>query len=199
MFRKTMILAMAVGIVAAMALPASAGASWKHNGVATQQNVQLPFTGTNIKFESQTIGGGLGCQVTSEVTFEPGTTGKAKSFKAHPTSDTTNCFGTGGLAFCQVHNLQPQTGFQWVIHTAGATTTSITITHGTITSQTTGGFCPFSHLDLTPGTLEGHADAHKFSTIQITGKAHVIIGGQTEASATISGLLHLEGTPTYEI
>jgi hypothetical protein len=197
MFRKTMILAMALGVVAAMALPAGAGASWKHGGVAIKENVQLPFTGTNIKFESQTIGGGLGCQVTSNVQFKAGqTTGTATSFTAHPTNDTTNCFGTGGLAFCQVHNLQPQTGFQWVIHTAGATTTSITITHGTITSTTTGGFCPVSHVHVAAGTVEGHADAHKVSTIQITGKAHVIAGGLTDPAATVTGLLHIA---TYEI
>jgi hypothetical protein len=199
MLRKTTTLAMALGIVAAMALPAGAGANWKHNGQPIQSNVQVPFTGTNVKFESQVIGGGLGCQVTSEVQFKANqTTGTATSFKAHPTSDTANCFGTGGLAFCQIHNLTPQQGIQWVIHTAAGTTLSIT--HGDVTAQLTGGFCPLSHFHLKAGTIVGTADAHKVSTITLTGIAWVVGDGVLQDhNAAVTGLLHLEQTPTYEI
>jgi hypothetical protein len=204
MFKKMTVLAMAVGIVAAMALPATAGASWKHNKVPIQANVQLPFTGTNVKFESKKLNGGLGCQVTSQVQFKAAqTTATAESFKAHPTSDTANCFGTGALAFCQIHKLQPQEGIQWVVHTGAGTT--ITITHGEIKSEATGAFCPFGadptilNVSVKAGTVTGTADAHKVSTITLSGQAHVVTPIGEDNEATVSGLLHLEQAPTYEI
>ena len=162
MFKKMTVLAMAVGVVAAFALPASASASWKHSGVAIQNNVQLNVTG-KVRFQGTL--GGVECQVKSQVTFLAGqTTGIAHQFVAHPTNETTNCVGLGGIAPCQIHNLTPQTAANWSFHTEswqtvtaahpqttlGAThTRAAVITPQTIQSQLTGGvFCLVKKVQL---------------------------------------------------
>ena len=160
--KKMTMLAMAVGVVAAFALPASASASWKHHGVAIQSNVQLNVTG-NVRFQGTL--GGIQCQVKSQVTFLTGqTTGIAHQFVAHPTNETTNCVGLGGLAPCQVHNLTPQTAANWSFHTEAWQTVTVAhpqttlgatharaavITPQTIQSQLTGGiFCLIKKVQL---------------------------------------------------
>jgi hypothetical protein len=41
MFRKTIVIAMAAGAMAALALPSAAGANWKHHNTDIQQNVTV--------------------------------------------------------------------------------------------------------------------------------------------------------------
>lgn len=209
MIKKMTVLAMAVGIVAAFALPATASANWKHKGANIVQPVQIGFTGTNVAFQSSL--GGVECQITSRVQFNPGTTGIAETFVPHPVDATTNCKGTGGLAFCQIHNVEP-TNLPWTIHTSGAT--EIKITSGDIHSTPTGGFCPMEWLTVTPTTVTGIVDDHKVSTVQLSGS--VIVDAQTKGqqsnphlrngaidqlNAQVSGLLHVESpnAGTYEI
>jgi hypothetical protein len=199
MFKKMTVLAMAVGIVAAFALPSAASANWKHvkNGVASpiQTDVTLGLTG-QARFQSQL--GGVECQVTSEVTFEAGTTtGKAKTFDPHPVDETANCKGTGGLAGCQIHNLDP-TSLPWTIHTAGVNT--ITITIGQIHSTSTGFFCPVSSITLEPGTVTATTDSGAVEEANLSGTLQSLIGG-SETQVHVGGKLLVEdpNKNTYEV
>ncbi len=200
MLKKMTVLAMAVGILAAMALPASAPAAWKHHDVAIQINKTTGFTG-NVRFQGGL--GGVECQVTSAVEFKANqTTGTAETFKPHPTSETSNCKGLGGLIGCQIHELTPQEP-GWVIHTATATT--ITVTTTTIHSVPTGGFCPLKTISLTAGTVTFTPNQpNTVTTAALSGQlqAHQQTAGSgtvhTE-EVTVSGTLTAEEPHTYSI
>ncbi len=212
MLKKIIVLAMALGVVAAFALPATAGAAWKHKGLPIQQAVDLDVTGTNVKFQSSV--GGVECQTISTVTFNgPGqeaTTGKADSFKPHPGTDTQNCKGFGGLAPCQIHNLTPTGvsphGTGWVLHTS-TNPNRIQITVGEIHSQATGFFCPFQNITLTAGNVEATPEQEPVKTLNLSGQLEGHLWNssqptnQTTVTTTISGVLHVlgEANGTYEI
>jgi hypothetical protein len=147
MLKKMTVLAMAVGALAAMVLPASASANWKHHNTNISEAAQIGLTG-NVRFQGPI--GGVECQITSRAKFNPGTTGVAETFVPHPTSDTTNCKGTGGLSPCQIHGVTPQAP-NWVFHTTATSAISLTTTD--ITSTLTGGFCLVKHINLTGGTV----------------------------------------------
>ncbi len=181
MLRKTMVVAMAVGVLGAVGVPGVAVGSWQHNHQALQQNVQLGLTGN---FRMQSGLGGFECQVTSRVQFSPGTTGVVETFVPHPTSETANCKGLGGLAFCQIHNLTPQAP-NWTMHTDASQTPQGTkethqnaavITTTTIHSQATGGFCPVTTISFTVGKLgmiPEPTSSTTISSIQIHGPLQV--------------------------
>jgi hypothetical protein len=157
MLKKMTMLAMAVGLLAALALPAAASATWKHgHSTAIQNNVTLSLTG-QATFQSPL--GGIRCQVTSDVIFKAGqTTGTVESFLTDPAgSDTNACEGTGGLSPCEVHDVTPQTGLNWVLHTRSSPS-RIEITTGQLTSQTTGAFCLVTHVVLDAGTVTATPD-----------------------------------------
>lgn len=157
MLKKTIVLAMAVGLMAAVGLPGVAAASWKHHKTAISTDTQIGLTG-KIRTEGKL--GGVECQITMRVKLTAGTTtGHAETFVPHPTDSTADCKGLGGYAGCQVHSLTPQAP-NWLIHTApwqttqlvnhqtsqttvGGTqhTTAITITTQSITYEATGAFC----------------------------------------------------------
>jgi uncharacterized membrane protein len=236
MLKKMTVLAIAIGVVAAFALPVSASADWKHHETATQQNVTIGVTG-KAKFQGGL--GGVECQVTSKVTFQPGTTGLVETFVPHPTDTTTNCRGTGGLAFCQIHDVTPfgtsnpsallSTTNPWTLHTGNYQTTQlvvhqqqpkiittlangtqhtdvIVITTGEITSQATDGFCPVTHIRLTPGTVAGLPTPPKtIQTIALTGTLRgdltTVSGPIDEEDVTVSGTLEIESPNgnTYSI
>jgi hypothetical protein len=135
MLKKMTVLAMAVGVLAALALPASASAAWRHHQTAIQQDVQLGLTG-QARFQGEN--GGIECQVTSKVKFLSGqTTGNVETFVPHPTDATTNCKGLGALAFCQIHDVTPfgtinqsallSTTNPWTLHTANYQTTQLVV------------------------------------------------------------------------
>jgi hypothetical protein len=176
MLKKITVLAMAVGVVAAFALPASASAAWKQNHQQPiPDNKTLGLTGT-VAFHGKV--GAVQCQITSTTTlFANQTTGQADTFQIHPAgpeAETKNCKGLGGLAFCQIHNITPQVP-NWQVHTeawqttqlvnhangtqttvAGvqdATAATVTLGGQVITSQATGGFCPLQHISLTGATV----------------------------------------------
>ncbi|HEX5927775.1 MAG TPA: hypothetical protein VFY48_00080 [Solirubrobacterales bacterium] len=147
MIKRITVLAMAAGVVAAFALPTSASASWKHHNTPVVTDVQIGITG-NARFQGGL--GGIECQVTARIkNFTGQTTGIIETFAPHPTSDTANCKGLGGLAFCQMHNVTPQAP-NWVGHTASATTVTVTTTE--IAGDATGGFCPIKRIVLTGTT-----------------------------------------------
>lgn len=161
MFKKLVLL----GAMAAMVLPATASATWKHHTVPIQQDQTRSITG-NARFQSQL--GGIECQATATGVFFAGqTTGQIKSYGADPVDETTNCKGVGGLAFCQVHNWTA-TELPWTFHTGKyvhkpktethETTTpfvssepALTITSGQTHAQYTGAFCPIKASLTTPG------------------------------------------------
>jgi len=156
MLKRIMMLAMAVALVAAFALPAGASASlWKDHAQVLAQNAQLQLTG-NAKFS-----GGLGsvdCQTTSQLTATAGTgTGNVTQFEPdldEANSTVTSKCKTGGfLVACQVHQVEA-TGLPWVVHNE---TTRVEITSGDIHFGLTGGFCPAQNGTVTTvNAAKGH-------------------------------------------
>lgn len=202
MLKKMTVLAMAVGVVAAMALPASAAAQWKHHSTAIQTNTTIGVTG-NARFQGGL--GGVECQVTSRVKFVPGTTGVAETFVPDPTDATTNCKGLGGLSPCQIHNLTPQTEANWPVHT---NTSVMTVqVNQSITSQATGGiFCLVKHIELTQGSVTFTPNQPStVSSAQLQGSLPVDIqtnnGTKHQENVTVSGSLSVESpnAATYSI
>jgi hypothetical protein len=218
MFKKMTVLAMAVGVVAALALPASASAFWGHNG-QLQVDKTLSVTG-NVEFTGQL--GGVKCQITSEVQFlAKSTTGTAKTFDVHPGDETQNCVGQGGIGPCQIHNVTPQAP-NWQIHTEAVQTVTkvqgqqtvlgsqfasgIRVTSGTIQSQTTGGiFCLVKevvlHTDINGhkvGLIEhnGGQDGVNVSELEVTGTALATI--TTNSGTLDTEEVHIVGTLQIE-
>ncbi len=196
MFKKIIVLAMAVGVVAALALPTAASAAWKHHQTQIAHNVAIPFTG-NFVYSSAI--GGISCQVTSETQFFTGqTTGEIETLDVHPGDETTNCKGTGSLSPCQVHNLTPQVGLNWGFHTTGTVEKpSIQLTTGTLSYQMTGSFCGAKKIQTTPGNLTATPNQpNTFTSITLSGglQAHIETNnGLVHPTAiTVSGSLTIE-------
>ncbi len=202
MLKKMTVLAMAVGVVAALALPATASAVWKQGHTTPlQTNEAIPFTGT-AAFTSSL--GGVTCQVTSSTQFKAGqTTGTIHTFDIHPGNETTDCKGTGGLSPCQVHEVNPQANLGWVFHTTQTPTQPVTqhntvqITTKDLTSTLTGAFCLVKHITLT----EGSVTATPNQPLTVTGltlsgtlKAHIQTNNGTkhQVDATVSHSLTIE-------
>jgi hypothetical protein len=216
MLGKRTLLAMALSIVALFALPAVASATWKHHSTPIQQNQQLTFTG-NARFD--TGGGGAECQLKIVATFLAAqTTGTLENLQPDPTSDTANCKGIGGYAFCQVHQFTP-TGLPWTFHTTLAETTQIqidgpnpgevtvkgngvshqafVITTGNITAAPTGAFCPGKHILITPGTLLAIPNQENtFSSVQLNGT--LLPHKQTTSGAVDTEQLKITGQVEIE-
>ncbi len=200
MLKKVIVLAMSVAAAAALALPVSAAASWKHHNTAIQQNVQVGLFG-QARFQGGL--GGVECQITSAAQFLAGqTTVNITSFT--PVNTTLNCKGLGGLAFCQVHEFQP-TNFPWVGHTIQSPA-SIDVTHGEIHHQLTGGFCPVSNATVKPGTVViTPSQPNTVSSVQLSGQASVDLttngGTKDTENTTVAGTLSIESpnANTYSI
>ncbi len=202
MFRKTVALAMALGVVGAIGMPAAAGANWKHHAQEIQQSVNLGFTG-QVRFQGG--GGGVECQVTVAAQFVANTTtGNIHLFLPEPTSDTANCKGLGGWAFCQIHDVKP-TGFPWVFHTTQSPASS-DVTHGEIHSTATGGFCPVKSITVTAGTVVVTPNQpNTVSSVQVSGgvSVHAVTnsGASDLENGLASGTLNIEApnANTYSI
>jgi hypothetical protein len=210
MWRKTTVLAMALSVVAAMALPGTASAVWKHHNTAIQQDVQIGLTGT-YGFQSES--GGSSCQITSAIKFFAGqTTGQVESFGPHPTNATTNCTTSGGLSQCQVETEQP-TNLSWPVHTTGtAQTPTIQITFGDIHTDLIKKnlFCLYEHSTWTGGSLTIHATPASGNTVTaftISGstQGHLYTDTAnpmgTTTAMTLGGTLNVESpnSGTYSI
>lgn len=213
MFRKMMVLAMALGVAAALALPASGSASWKHHATPIQQDVQLGLTG-KVRFKAPSLG--IECQITSSVRFSPGTTATAETFDVHPQDETVDC-KVETPAQCQLHNLTPQAP-NWVVHTTpfqtilavhsnGQTTfgtqnlNAAVVTVGTLEGQLTGSiFCVFKKIVLHPniaGLVEaGGADGSTVTNLDVNGSAQATI--ETSSGATHTEETLIQGTLQVE-
>ncbi len=191
MLKKTMILGLGLGALAA--LPSVAMGDWtdKTENVLTQERIE--FLG-QFKFS-----GGLGsieCQMTSSTMLEPGTTGKVETFDVNG-SPTEKCKTGGFLAACQVHALQAA-GLPWVVHTNGQT---IDMTIGSMQKSVTGGFCPVTNVLITGGTVQATPDnSHGAKSGTLSGSLAVHTSGG-ESFSTISGTLTVQGAAsgTYGI
>jgi hypothetical protein len=140
MIRKMMVLGMAVGTMAALALPAPAAANWKHHAQAIASNVSLGFTG-EVWFAEKAFGE-IKCQITSEAQFTANTTtGHLKTFLPHPTGAATDCKGEGVFKNCQIQDVKAD-GLFWQFHTVviGGQPKG-QLTTGDVTVTTTGLFC----------------------------------------------------------
>ncbi len=203
MFKKTIVLAMAVGTVAAFASPTSASAVWGHKSTAIQQSATIGLTGT-LKFTSES-GGVVECQVTYGIVLEPGSTGKVESLGLDNKGTATDKCKTGGnLSKCQVHEFQP-TELPWTVHLSSFDT--IRIEAGEIHVSITGSECPITKFTTTPGsvfattstphviggtlTLSGNLQQDVFAG----GKAAVTVGGSLTVEAPNSGTYELLGEP----
>jgi hypothetical protein len=203
MLKKLIVLAMVIGVVAGLALPASASAAWKHHATPLQQNAQVGLTGT-VRFSGNL--GGVECQITSRTNFlAEQTTALVETFVAHPTSDTANCHGTGGLFKCQIHNLTPQFAANWTAHTVQSPV-SVSVTTTTIHSQATGAFCPVTTISLTAGSVTFTPDlAETVSQVSEAGnlQAHLTTTNGTVDTETVatSGTLTIEfpNAKTYSL
>ncbi|HEX5928904.1 MAG TPA: hypothetical protein VFY48_05890 [Solirubrobacterales bacterium] len=202
MKRKTTVVTLVLGAVAAFVLPAFASAGWKHHSTPVAADTQIGLTG-NVRKQGGL--GGIECQVTMRVKLLSNqTTGTAETFVPHPTSDTTNCKGLGGLAFCQIHNLTPQAP-NWAFHTVQAPA-SISLTTQDIVYTTTGGFCPQQQLTTTAGTVTLTPNQpNTFSSFAASGSLQVDVltnGGVVDKETmTIAGTLAVESpnANTYSI
>lgn len=201
MVKKTIALAMTVGVMAGLALPASASASWKHHATEIQQNVTLNFTG-NTRFQGGL--GGIECQLTKSLLFKAGqTTGTVEQFKPDNGTETEKCKGLGGLSPCQIHNLTPQFP-NWVFHTITVNgQPKIQVTQGDITFQMTGGFfCLVKHVTITPVNEPNHFvtlipnQPNTFTSFQEHGQLELDLqtngGAVHKETVTFNGVVELE-------
>ncbi len=192
MFKKMTVLAMAVGIVAAFALPASASAEWKHKGQPLQENKTLSLTGKVKKQAGAT--GGYECEITTSWILKPGTTGTVEKWEIDPDgggTPTNECQGSGALAACQFHNSVTE-GLPWELHTTAGPPAQITITTAATTITSTGGFCPFQQIITTPGTIHATPDdPNAMKTVTLSGSVPGHIGG-SQVQTLYSGTLHVE-------
>jgi hypothetical protein len=210
MLKKMAMAAMALGVVAAMALPGTASAAWKHHDTAIQNDAHIGLTG-QVGFQSGL--GGIACQITSTVTFFAGqTTGAADTFDPHPTNATTDCVGSGGLSQCQVETVQP-TNLAWTLHTTGtAQAPTIQLTFGDIHFDLIKKnlFCPYEHSTWTAGSLiltPTPANGNTVTSFSVSGSTQAHLYSDTAnpqgttAALTLSGTLNVEAPNigTYSI
>jgi hypothetical protein len=208
MLRKAIALAVAAGVMVAC-LPGTAAASWSHKGEAIQENLTytigaLGLTG-NVRFQGGL--GGIECQVTAGVLLEPGTTGTLNTFRLDPVeseASTSRCKGLGGLTPCQIHQFEP-TGLSWTLHTASATT--ISVTAGDLHTSLTGGiFCLAKQVRVTASTLTWTVNnPNAIGKVTVSGSPQADIqtnsGTVHQEQVTASGELNVESpsATTYGI
>lgn len=147
MIRKLTVLVMSLGAMAALVLPASAAANWKHHTQEIATNVSLGLTG-QVWFGHEAWGE-IKCQVTTEVQATANTTtGHVKTFLPHPNGASSDCSGTGTFSKCQVKSVQAD-GLFWLFHTIViAGQPKVQVTAGEITGTLTGFLCPVKAITL---------------------------------------------------
>jgi hypothetical protein len=197
MLRKTLVLAIALAASAMLSLPSAASAEWLHHETPINEDAELGLTGST-RFQGSL--GGVECQVTSTVLLTAGqTNGSMETVVPHPTSETSNCKGLGGLAFCQVHDLTPQAP-KWPLHkTTAIKFLKISITWGNpiVIQKLAGGFCPAKKITLTPTlAIATSAEESTVSSFELSGETQAHI--ETTSGATDSQAVQLGGTLNIE-
>lgn len=189
--RKITILAV---VVAALAIPATASATWTDNHVAINQNQAIQFTG---QFKLASNVGSIECQVVLDGQLLSGqTTGLVQQFDVdaeEPKQEekiTKKCALGGGLVGvgCKGVINYVVTGEPWTFH--AVSTQTIAITTNTLEFLLEGGaFCPDA-VDLTPGTIHIQTTTQNtWSAGQFSGQLQSMVGVQNTGNATITGSL----------
>jgi hypothetical protein len=192
MMRKTIAAAVLCVFAAACLAPAATAQNWKHHNVEIQQNKQITLTGT-VKIQS---GGGANfveCQVTSQMSLLSGTT-TAVVTKFEPDLDvkdtkvTDKCKGGGGLAFCQIHAVQP-VALPWQAHNL---TNEVRIIPQLTHISMTGGFCPAQTVTITKGTVLSTPNQPKtVSSLTLGGCVELDVGGTEFPCSPVTGTLSI--------
>lgn len=199
MFRRAGIFA-AVVAVAALALPATASATWQHHNTQLQQNSLIELTG-QFKYQGQV--GNIECQVVVPAQLIAGTTtANISAFDVDIQGSETvtdNCQVGGGLANLGCTDVKAVTdeGLPWVAH--ATSTQTIAITTGIIQTDLHGGiFCP-KVLQNTGGTLHlTMSTANTWVAGQLSGELLVHAGGGSQ-NMTYTGQLSLTPASTYGV
>jgi hypothetical protein len=190
MLRKT-ITAAALGLLAAACLtPGAMASNWKHHNTEIQQNKQITLTGT-IKVQSVMMNSSVECQVTSQISLLSGTT-TAVVTKFEPDLDekdstiTQKCKAAGGLAFCQIHAVQPA-ALPWQAHNL---TNEVRIIAQLTHISMTGGFCPTQTVTITEGTILSTPNQTKtVQTLTLGGCARLDVNKTEDPCSPVTGSL----------
>lgn len=169
---KRLLLAGAVAAVAVLALPASALAVWKHEGVNISTFTSIPLTGGEL-FETSE-GNGMNCALKATLTTEGGNTGKITTF------DITECpKAYGSFIGCKVKAVEAK-GLPWTVH---VNATDLTVTGWRVkrTFESCGGV---TELDKTIASMTVKFDVPAaFSVMEFDGS---ITGYRTVGSLSVS-------------
>lgn len=198
MFKKAMMLAVAAAALVAFAIPATASANWQHNHAELGQNANIEVTGQS-KFQGEV--GNVECQTVAAVQLlAPGTTANVNSFVVDVTGSETvtdNCQVGGGLASLGCTDVASVTteGTPWTAHAISSTTVSVTT--GTIQNHLHGGiFCPKTQ-QLTPGTVHITTTTDgTWTQGQLSGELQVHSSGVTQ-QVTVTGTGAVSPSGTY--
>ncbi len=206
MSKKLALLAIGAGMLAALALPHTAPAAWKHHKTVIQKDAQIGLTG-QVRIAGKT--GGVECQITTRVKLQQGQTkGTVETFAQDDGTVTQRCKGTGGLAGCQVHEFKAL-ALPWTLNTSAANQTGdgtkhpdrIEILAGEVTSTIAGAFCVGVHVSATSAPIYAVPDkVETVSQFTFSGSRLVHVAGVEEVGQ-VHGTLQVEepDQATYSI
>ncbi|HEX5928824.1 MAG TPA: hypothetical protein VFY48_05470 [Solirubrobacterales bacterium] len=188
---KKTIAAAVLGVLAVVILaPAALGNNWKHHGEEITQNKQITMTG-QVKVQGQL--GSVECQVTAQMSLLSGTT-TAVMTKFEPDLDeagstvTQKCKTGGGLAFCQIHAVQP-VALPWQAHNL---TNEVRLLPQLTHVSMTGGFCAAKTATITEGTVLSTPNQPKtFSSFTLGGCARLDVNGMEDPCSPVTGTLNV--------
>jgi hypothetical protein len=198
MLKKTIMLAMAMAVVAAFAVPAVASAGlWKHHATNIAVNKSITLTGQTLIHSG--VVGGIECQTTGTLQLTAGTgTGHISKWGVDldeaGSTVTSKCKATGFLAQCQVHSMvatgtggQDIAKFPWIVHNK---TKTVEVTTGEVHWGITGAFCPGATATFTPGIVTLTPNQTKTVTsFALSGnvQVHILDGtGKTVSTAVVA-------------
>lgn len=197
MLKKAMMLAFAAAALAAFVIPATASAVWTKDHVVLQTSDTIQVTG-QVSFHGEL--GTIECQTDATAQLLAGqTTASVKQFEVDLTSGgtvTDKCSVAGGLAGLGCTDVASMTteGLPWTAH--AVSTTTVSITTGTIQTHLHGGtFCPKT-IQMTPGTLHLTTNTDfTWSTGGITGQlqGHTSFGANNPVAYTSHVLITPSG------
>lgn len=198
MFRKAMLLAAAAASVAALAVPATAPANWKHGQATLQADASATITG-QWRYQGQT--GNVECQVIMNAQLTAGTTTGHSQFDVDNgglVNDEAKCSVGGGTIGLGCTDVEQMTiAGAWTFH--AVSTTTIAVTTGTLQFHLTGGaLCPKTK-QLTPGTIHITTGQDLFEQVQFSGQQQLHAPPGPSQLATISGTASITPSGTFGI
>lgn len=189
MFKKMMLLAMAIAAVVAFAAPAMASASRivdTETGLPAPAGTHLHYTGA-AAFSTEV--GGVACEeVTATIELESAETGKVVSF----VPNTATCESSGALTGCQLSAID--SAFGWGVHTNG---TDLKLTEVSfVDTFEPAEFCPVVSLSFSEMTVV-LTNSPSLDTLDVsgTGTAAIFTGEPEPTIVGAAGSAHLTITP----